>query len=37
MHPPANLREAGLFNVGTVEPLKADHLADRANNSHILC
>jgi len=30
------LREAGLFNVGTVERLKAEHLADRANHSHIL-
>jgi asparagine synthase (glutamine-hydrolysing) len=33
---PVRLREAGLFNVGTVERLKAEHLADRANHSHIL-
>ena len=33
---PGRLREAGLFNVGTVERLKAQHLADRANHSHIL-
>ncbi|MFO7901848.1 MAG: asparagine synthase (glutamine-hydrolyzing) [Pirellulaceae bacterium] len=30
------LQQAGLFNVGTVERLKAEHLADRANHSHIL-
>lgn len=33
---PDRLREAGLFNVGTVKRLKTEHLADRANHSHIL-
>ena len=33
---PGRLREQGLFNVATVDRLKAEHLAGRANHSHVL-
>ncbi|MEX0653273.1 MAG: asparagine synthase (glutamine-hydrolyzing) [Phycisphaeraceae bacterium] len=33
---PGRLREQGLFNVATVRRMKAEHLADRANHSHVL-
>ncbi|MEX0745753.1 MAG: asparagine synthase (glutamine-hydrolyzing) [Phycisphaeraceae bacterium] len=33
---PRPLREQGLFDVTTVQRLKAEHLADRANHSHVL-